>query len=145
MAQTGAGDTARQKTFWQFLKFALVGASNTVISLAIYYLFVWFDPALYLWGNAVGWAVSVLNAFYWSNRYVFKPQENAARAVLLRLGKTYLAYLATFALTQILLVIQVQHLGVSDKIAPIINLFFSLPANFALNKLWAFKEKKNAE
>lgn len=129
-------------TIWQFLKFALVGLSNTVISLLIYYGFLLIDPALYLWGNAVGWAVGVLNAFYWSNRFVFKPQQNGLRAVLARLLKTYLAYSVTFFATQVLLIIEIRCLGISDKVAPIINLFFSLPMNFVLNKLWAFQEKE---
>ena len=56
----------------QFVKFGLVGAVNTLLSLGINYLFIWIDPSLYLWGNFVGWAVSVLNAFYWNNRFVFQ-------------------------------------------------------------------------
>ena len=39
----------------QFIKFAIVGASNTLVSLAIYYFFLWLDPSWYLWGNVVGW------------------------------------------------------------------------------------------
>ena len=38
----------------QFLKFGIVGISNTVVSLLIYYGFLWLDADCYLWGNAVG-------------------------------------------------------------------------------------------
>lgn len=68
----------------QFVKFGLVGAANTLLSLGINYLFIWIDPSLYLWGNFVGWAVSVLNAFYWNNRFVFQkapPPERSCGSV----------------------------------------------------------------
>lgn len=47
------------KTVFQFLKFSIVGLSNTFVSLAVYYFFLWLSKDLYLVGNIVGWAVSV--------------------------------------------------------------------------------------
>ena len=47
----------------QFIKFGLVGGINTIISLAIYYLFLMIDPELYLLGNVTGFVVSTLNAY----------------------------------------------------------------------------------
>lgn len=130
--------------FWrlalQFIKFGIVGLSNTLISLAIYYLFVWIDPALYMWGNVVGWVVSVANAFFWSNRYVFRNEDHSARAVARRVLKTYLTYGSTFLLSTLLLYLEVQVWGLSEWIAPLINLLVTIPLNFLLNKLWAFKK-----
>ena len=72
-----------KESFWalvrQFIKFGIVGVSNTLISLAVYYIFVWIDPGLYLWGNVAGWVVSVLNAFYWGNQVVFKSESNTKK------------------------------------------------------------------
>ena len=52
----------------QFIKFGIIGASNTLVSTSIYYVFIWIDPKLYFLGNVVGWIVSVFNSFYWNNR-----------------------------------------------------------------------------
>ena len=96
----------REKFFavmWQFIKFGIVGVSNTLISLAIYYIFVFISKDLYLWGQVVGWVVSVFNAFYWNNKYVFRSEKTGFRSVLNRLFKTYLTYGATFLLTTCLL------------------------------------------
>ena len=125
---------------WQFIKFGIVGVSNTLISLAIYYIFVFISKDLYLWGHVVGWVVSVFNAFYWNNKYVFRSEKTGFRSVLNRLFKTYLTYGATFLLTTVLLYLEVDVWHMSEFIAPLINLLISIPLNFLLNKFWAFKK-----
>ena len=129
----------RREAFVQFIKFAVVGASNTLISLAIYYFFLWLDPSWYLWGNVVGWAVSVANAFFWSNRYVFASGERGLSAGLKKLGKTYLCYGATFLLSTLLLYLEVDMWRWSAVFSPLLNLLVTVPLNFLLNKFWAFR------
>lgn len=120
----------------QFIKFGLVGVSNTLISLAIYYLFIFIDRGLYLAGNTVGFVVSVLNAFYWNNKYVFQKTESGNRKPLI---KTFVSYGATFLLSTALLYLLVDILKVSEVLAPILTLIVTIPLNFLLNKFWAFK------
>ena len=61
-----------KNTIFQFIKFGIVGVSNTAISLAIYYIIYWINPKWYMIGNVAGWVISVANAFFWNNKYVFK-------------------------------------------------------------------------
>ena len=129
----------QREAFVQFIKFAIVGASNTLISLAIYYFFLWLDPSWYLWGNVVGWAGSVANAFFWSNRYVFANGERGLSAGLKKLGKTYLCYGATFLLSTLLLYLEVDMWRWSAVFSPLLNLLVTVPLNFLLNKFWAFR------
>ena len=121
---------------WQFIKFGIIGASNTIVSTSIYYLFIWMDPKLYFVGNVVGWIVSVFNSFYWNNRFVFTKSEFSWGQKLLR---TYLAYGGSFIVGSITLVVLVSVLGVSEWLAPWINIVITIPLNFVLNKFWAFK------
>lgn len=121
---------------WQFIKFGIIGASNTIVSTSIYYLFIWMDPKLYFVGNGVGWIVSVFNSFYWNNRFVFTKSEFSWGQKLLR---TYLAYGGSFLVGSITLVVLVSVLGVSEWLAPWINIVITIPLNFILNKFWAFK------
>ncbi|MFQ8638256.1 MAG: GtrA family protein [Acutalibacteraceae bacterium] len=139
----GALDTLKDinKRNWkhvlgQFIKFGLIGASNTLISTAIYYVFVWIDPKFYFLGNAVGWIISVFNSFYWNNRFVFKNSQFSWGKKLFR---TYLAYGGGFVIGSITLAVLVSVLGVSEWIAPWINMIITIPLNFLLNKFWAFK------
>ncbi|MDD5884046.1 MAG: GtrA family protein [Firmicutes bacterium] len=120
----------------QFVKFGIIGASNTIISTAVYYLFVLISPGLYFVGNVVGWIVSVFNSFFWNNRYVFTKSKYSWGQKLLR---TYLAYGGGFIVGSTTLVLLVSVLGVSEWLAPWINLVITIPLNFVLNKFWAFK------
>ena len=127
-------------SLWQFIKFGIVGVGNTLISLVIYYVFIYISADLYLWGSFVGWIVSVANAFYWGNKVVFKTTDNTQKSFWARLLKSYITYGATFLLTQGLLYIEVTSWGVSEWIAPIINLIITIPLNFVINKFWTFKK-----
>lgn len=120
----------------QFVKFGIIGASNTIISTAVYYLFVLISPGLYFVGNVAGWIVSVFNSFFWNNRYVFTKSKYSWGQKLLR---TYLAYGGGFIVGSTTLVLLVSVLGVSEWLAPWINLVITIPLNFVLNKFWAFK------
>jgi len=120
----------------QFIKFGIVGVSNTAISLAIYYIFIFISKDLYIVGNTVGFVVSVLNAYYWNNRYVFKKTEKGNTKPLI---KTFIAYGSTFLLGTVFLYVMVDCWSISETIAPLINLLATVPLNFLLNKFWTFK------
>jgi len=122
----------------QFIKFGIVGASNTAISYVTYALLVKISVS-YFWANLVAFIVSVFNAFCWNNKYVFKPNENE-RNVWKVLGKTYLAYAFTgLLLNSLLLYFWIDIVQISKYLAPIISLVLTIPLNFMISKFWAFK------
>lgn len=131
--------------FMQFVKFGIIGLSNTVISyiLNVAVLLI-LSPFSVSWdffaGNMVGFLLSVLWSFYWNNRFVFTMQEGQQRSVWKALLKTYLAYGFTgIILNNILSWLWITKFGISKFIAPVINLIISVPLNFIINKLWAFR------
>ncbi len=144
-------ENVQHDAFMQFVKFGIVGVSNTVISYVLYagtllilqktYLFPKID---YLLAQVVAFALSVLWSFYWNNKMVFTVEEGANRIWWKALIKTYISYSFTgLFLNSILLVLWVKACGISEFIAPIINLLISVPVNFLINKFWAFKEELN--
>ncbi|MFQ8958012.1 MAG: GtrA family protein [Eubacterium sp.] len=76
--------------FVQFVKFGLVGLSNTVISYATYYILVPFHVNKYV-GSVIGFILSVANAFYWNNSYAFKRRIRSS-ARLCSFIKLFLSY-----------------------------------------------------
>ena len=130
----------RKALILQFIKFGLVGVSNTLVSWACYYLFLWIDDRLYLVGSIVGTIVSIANAFFWNDHYVFKGGEQDRKSRLKRLGKTYISYGGTSLLSIVLLWLEVELFGVSKAIAPIVNLIITIPLNFLINKYWTFRK-----
>ena len=137
----GANNRREQKALViQFVKFGLVGVSNTLVSWICYYIILWMDDNLYMLGSLVGTIVSIANAFIWNDRFVFKGQENDWKNRLKRLGKTYVSYGGTSLLSMLLLWIEVQLFGVSKVIAPVVNLLITIPLNFLINKFWTFRK-----
>lgn len=124
----------------QLIKFALVGCSNTIISLAVYYIMHGILGAHYLVAYTLGFLVSVCNAFYWNNKYVFKDKQEASliRAFI----KLVASYGTSFLLSLVLMGFMVELLQIPSLIAPILKLAVTIPLNFVLNKLWVFKDKK---
>ena len=128
----------RKALIIQFVKFGLVGVSNTLVSWACYYLFLWIDDRLYMVGSVVGTIVSIANAFFWNDRFVFKGKQNDWKSRLKRLGKTYVSYGGTSVLGMLLLWVEVNAFGLDKIWAPPINLLITIPLNFLINKYWTF-------
>ncbi len=140
-----------RSTLIQFVKFGIVGVSNTAISYVIYTLsllgmrtFGIFRSIDYIFSQVVAFMLSVLWSFYWNNKKVFVVKEGESRSIWKALLKTYVSYSFTgLFLNSILLIFWVRVLHISEFIAPIINLLVSVPLNFIINKLWAFKTDNN--
>ena len=133
---------AQWEAFLQFIKFGIVGVSNTLIHYFTYLICI-FAGCHYLIASVIGFLVSVMNAFYWNNKYVFVKEENATRSLWQAFLKTFLSYAGTgLILENVLLVIWVRFLHVPEAIAPLVTLLITIPINFILNKFWAFKDRK---
>ena len=125
--------------FWQFVKFGLVGVSNTVVSMAVYYIFLWINEDLYMVGSVLGTIISIANAFIWNDLFVFTGNPKDFKSVMKRLGKTYISYGGTSLLSTVLLWVEVALFNVSRVYAPIVNLLITIPVNYLINKFWTFK------
>ena len=87
-----------KRTFIQFIKFGIVGVSNTLVSylLNLFCLFLLdkYDVAYdYVIANTVAFVLSVLWSFYWNERFVFtEHKEDYKSNKFVRLLKMYLSY-----------------------------------------------------
>ena len=69
----------KEQLLLQFIKFGIVGLSNTLISYGVYAGLTYVGVP-YVLASVIGFVVSVLNSFFWNNRYVFKKNgENASK------------------------------------------------------------------
>ncbi len=149
----------------QFLKFGLVGLSNTLISEVIYAVIVCLKGH-YLFASTTGFVLSIFNAYYWNNQYVFKEDESLEKRVWWKvLIKTFIAYLWGFLANLMLLVLWIDVMHIANYMTPVagllsrwgirfldaevlgnlfaegVNLVLILPMNYLVNKLWAFRQK----
>ncbi len=125
----------------QFVKFGMVGISNTLIALGVYWVCFYLLHMHYQLSNLISFVVSVTNAYYWNSKYVFKSGvKRTAKEHVRAYGKAFLSYGSTYLLSAALLYLWVEKLHISEGIAPIINLLVTIPMNFLLNKFWAFRQ-----
>jgi len=144
--------------FIQFFKYGIIGGVNTLAFLAINYGLL-FLGVHYILAYAVAFVVTVFSAFFFNRKFVFKPDEGKSKVK--QLVKVFTVYLTTLFLGMGLLFLQVEIIGISDIVAPVLNLFFTssqmeiigtseviapvlnlfvtIPLNFILNKYWAFR------
>lgn len=135
----------------QFIKFGIVGLSNTLVSYGLYaltlLLFDWCRIGFaydYLVAQVVSFFLSVLWSFYWNNRFVFGLKEGEKRSLFKSMLKTYASYSVTgIFLSSILLVFWIRVVGMSEFLAPIANLVVTVPLNYLLSKYWAFARESS--
>lgn len=133
----------------QFIKFGIVGLTNTIIGYLIYAISLKGIRIAGIWGTIdiyiaqlIMFLLSVLWSFYWNSKAVFKAEEGEKRNLFTALMKTYVSYAFTsLFLSEILLHLWVGVLGISEYVAPIINLIITVPLNFIIQKFWAFRRR----
>lgn len=154
-------------TIIQFIKFGLVGVCNTIVSYVIYSLCYYMFHLNVHASNAMGFLISIFVAYLLQNRFVFNDSEDGEGRIWWKvLIKTYVSYVFSgLILTEILMFLwfNIIHIDqyfhgvvsiffrygwdISAKnfavsIAPIINMFFTVPINFCTNKFWAYRTSK---
>jgi len=148
----------------QFIKFGLVGVSNTAISYGIemlcYYVlfkntkFIGILNLLALLGistdgnnvkivitTIIAFVVSVSNSYFWNNRYVFGSGKKSFFEHFKTYFKTFACYGITGLILSPIIKILLTKISVPFFIASLGALVITIPLNFVMNKFWAFKSK----
>ncbi len=148
----------------QFIKFGLVGVSNTAISYGIEMLcyYVLFKNSKFIGilnllsqlgistdGNNVrivittiiAFVVSVSNSYFWNNRYVFGSGKKSFSQHFKTYFKTFACYGITGLVLSPIIKILLTKISVPFFIASLGALVITIPLNFVMNKFWAFKSK----
>ena len=154
----------KEKSLIQFIKFGIVGLSNTAIAYVIemlcyYVLFpeTGFGGLVSLLKKVhiqaspenvkivvitcIAFLISVTNSFYWNSRYVFKAERNT-RQKLISYLETVLCYAITGIVLSPWLKILLVHRGLRYWLATMASLCITIPLNYLMNKFWAFRGGK---
>lgn len=132
---------AKIKSALQFLKFCIVGLSNTIICEGIYVVLLFFGVH-YLVANIIGNLISILNAYYWSNKYVFKAEEGEERVWWKVLLKTYATYGFSMLLSAGLLVFWLEIVQLEQFMGPVLALLGNLGISGLLSSIGIALEAK---
>ena len=138
------------KSFFQFVRFAMVGVSNVLVSYTVNVCTLLLIrtvkkdlPYDYVIANAVAFLVSVFWSWSWNSRKVFKAELASPRDKLRSLLRTYASYAFTgLGLNNLLSTFWIHVVKISRFIAPLLNIPISMPINFFIIKKWAYRGKK---
>lgn len=137
-------NSSQWEKFMQFVRFCFVGLSSSLIMFCSYSVTYLISKNYYL-ANIIGFLFSTLNSFIWNKRFVFRNNKSRKSDYIKEYLKTLVSYSFTgLILSNILLYLWIEKVGISGLIAPIINIIIVTPLNFVLNKLWTFKNSDNS-
>lgn len=119
----------------QFIKFGVVGISNTIISYITYVVLVYLSVH-YQIANITAFIISSFSGFVLNRLWVFKVGDFS---ILKQLSRYYLVYICSLLLSLGLTYVWIELVGMNIYLPPLVNLLITVPFNFVLNKLWAFR------
>jgi len=129
----------------QFIKFGIVGLSNTTISYLIMVSCLFALSPLhyrydYFIANIIAFIISVIWSFYWNQRFVFRVENENRNVIIKRLVKTYIAYfMSGIIVANYALWFFIEICDVNKYFAPILTLLITVPMNFLVIKFWAMQ------
>ncbi len=124
-----------KKFMSQLTKFSMVGLFNTGLNYLLYSTQV-FIGIHYIVANAIAWGIGVFVSYLLNSKLVFSAKLSRESVI-----KTYVVYGISFSVTTVGLYILIDLLSVSEYLAPLIMLVFTIPFNFLAMKFWAIGKK----
>jgi putative flippase GtrA len=131
----GAARMLRVPLVLQFVKFGVVGVSNTLIFFLVYTLLLKVFGVWYVAASGVGFAVGAINGFLWNRAWTFKGHVGDAftpvrwfvvqtSGLLLNLGLVYLF---------------VDGAGLDELVGQAVTIVIVTVVTFLANRAWTFR------
>jgi putative flippase GtrA len=125
----------RPASWWQLLKFGIVGGSGYLINLAVF-AFLAGSLDLHHIAAAIGaFCVAVSSNFLWNRYWTFGPGEGPAH---FQAARFFAVSIAALVLNLIVLEALLSGGGIGEVPAQAIAVAVAMPFNFLGNKLWTF-------
>ena len=123
------------KSLIQFIKFGLVGVTNTLITaFVIWILLKGFHYSDYI-SNFIGYIIGLTNSFIWNRKWTFESKT--------KLSVTIFKFIVTFAISYLFqlgnLYLLLHFTSIDPYICQLISIVVYTCINFALNKYYTFK------
>ena len=125
----------------QFVKFGIVGVSNTLITLLVYTLLLKVFGVWYIAASAIGFAVGATNGFLLNRRWTFRTHVGDALTPV-RWG---IVQTAGLGVNLLLLYVFVHDAGVDKLLAQVAATAVVTVSTFFANRAWTFRARAPAE
>jgi putative flippase GtrA len=123
------------KSIIQFIKFGIVGVSNTLLTAAtIWILLKMFHCSDYI-SNLIGYLIGLTNSFIWNRKWTFESKSKVGNTVFKFIVTFAISYL--FQLGNLYLLLHITH--IDSYISQLLSIVVYTCINFVLNKYYTFK------
>ena len=119
----------------QVIKFGIVGVSNILVDVLVYWLLTRFGHLYYILAATVSFLAANIWSYFWNRRWTFHDDN---RAIVRQYLKFLAANIVAILLNLGVLFVLVDFLRLDDIIAKITASIVVGLINFTLNKKWAF-------
>jgi len=125
----------RPASWWQLLRFGIVGGSGYLINLAVFALLAGILDVHHLAAAVGAFCVAVSNNFLWNRYWTFSPGDGSAG---FQAARFFVVSVAALGLNLIVLEALLAGGGIGELMAQAIAVAVAMPFNFLGNKLWTF-------
>jgi dolichol-phosphate mannosyltransferase len=125
----------RSSSWWQLLKFGVVGGSGYLINLAVFAVLAGSLGVHHIAAAIGAFCVAVSSNFLWNRYWTFGPGEGPAH---FQAARFFAVSVAALILNLIVLEVLLSGGGVGELTAQAIAVAVAMPFNFLGNKLWTF-------
>jgi len=119
----------------KFIKFSIVGISNTVVSLVSFYLLFEFLGIYYIFASTIGYFMGLANSYFWNLRWTFKHKHSTKILI-----KFIIVNILALVFKLITISILVETFNISELYSEVLAMIFAIVINFGGNRYWTFKE-----
>jgi putative flippase GtrA len=121
--------------FLQFLKFGIVGVSNTLIFFAVYTLLLKGFDVWYLAASGIGFAVGAVNGFLWNRAWTFKGHVGDALTPV----RWFVVQTSGLFLNLGLVYLFVDGVGLDELLGQAVTIAIVTVTTFFANRAWTFR------
>jgi putative flippase GtrA len=119
----------------KFIKFSIVGVSNTLVSLVSFYIFFEIFGIYYIIASTLGYVMGLVNSYFWNLRWTFKHQHSTGVLV-----KFIIVNLIALSLKLSVISVLVEVYAIPELYSEVLAMGFAIVVNFGGNRFWTFKE-----
>lgn len=123
---------------WQFIKFCLVGVSNTAVDFMVYIFLTRIFHLFFILANIIAFTVACTWSFFINKRWTFKYQGEELRKRYLTF---YIANVLGITIQTSMLYFFTRYFGYYDLYAKFIGVGCAAGVTFSLSKFWVFGKR----
>jgi putative flippase GtrA len=119
----------------QFIKFGIVGISNTLLTLAVYTLLLKVFGVWYLGASAIGFVAGTINSFLLNRRWTFRGHVGDSLTPV----RWTVVQCTGLAINEGLLYVFVNNAGLDKLVSQILATAVVTVTTFVANRAWTFR------